>query len=368
MIIVLISNDSDHEIIRICWHEIKNCVSKKIYLLIKEINENYSFVLKYGIICANQDHPWSTNMPKYSHFPITIKTEESRATVTIDFKALAVASEKKDMDAKKRAYGELLEQLKGFPGELHWRTIASDLIPEACRGSLATQQLALSFIELLKNSLDAAIIRREEDNHAPTTVDVIVKVDLSHKDNITISITDNAGGMSKSELEKANRYCSSKENFKDGLSSGSSKAIGFYFGGAGIGLKMLIARISYLSTLEGSKLEKTYILSNKDEPHKIRFSNIEHTTENELQLKGLRITITTPRAVLEEVDNLGCETKKDCATAGSCTTENPNRFFSKPAPFLLGPVPPKKNRHKRRFKAVLYKEPPTANTSAAPAI
>lgn len=211
------------------------------------------------------------------------------ATFTICFKQLAKAIDDKDNDAIYAARKPLSDLLSKFHGDIHWRQVMEAIIPSQYHDSLACQQLNVSFVEILKNSLDAAISRRESFSNAPDSVTLTVKINTSITNKISISIIDNAGGMSDIALQRVARYCDSRVALADSLSSPSSnKKKGLHFGGAYLGMKILIAGIRYASVInDKSRLERKYQNPLQSE---LIFKNT--TTSN---AKGLEITITTPK-------------------------------------------------------------------------
>ena len=164
-------------------------------------------------------------------------------------------TESEYMEPFSKEYQNYVLQLSELAGDLHWnkikRTLAEqcdDKRPEEIelarsllereRLPLVIQALDSSFIETLKNSMDAKIKQFVSKASEESTCTLKIHIFLELKDEITVTITDNAGGFTADYLESFSIAALSGEDVIEPFHSEKEKK-NIYFGGAALGLKHL---------------------------------------------------------------------------------------------------------------------------------
>lgn len=177
---------------------------------------------------------------------------------------------------------EMIDNLMGLTGELAWNDLKRGLISQwhalgAIKGPkqasyeklavaleqkvddepLCIQVLDRTFIELVKNSIDALITHRVvlHEFHGIDTVEIKVLCELED-DEMIVKISDDAGGFLESYIEKFNRRAHDPayrliDHKSDTIKNGPDKK--FYCGGNGFGLEVTRQSIPDMS-IENSEL------------------------------------------------------------------------------------------------------------------
>ncbi|WP_133128068.1 ATP-binding protein [Legionella nagasakiensis] len=210
----------------------------------------------------------------------------------------------------KRIREPYIESLRGLQGELHWCEIKrllseqcnrddpienrlfsslSSVICDAGTAPLALESLDNSFIELLKNSIDAIVLnylKAEAMRTANTTLEMRVALRLVGE-TLSIVITDNAGGFPAAYLASFDTNVRSRRY--DKTSSREKRQYNDYcFGGAGRGLPILCDCVVHGGFSRGDEqFEKIHQVNERETAVAIR---------NTPDVKGAEITITTPVA------------------------------------------------------------------------
>ncbi len=157
---------------------------------------------------------------------------------------------KSAFDKCKSIRDELGEELRELYGQAHWVKIEEAIVPEDYRESLASHQLHESFVELIKNSMDALVyqhLKADAPDSLPTSLSLNVSVDCSNGD-IAIKVRDNGGGMPAQTLNEMDGLIKNKELLEDSKRHESNKSSRLDFGGAGKGLRILIATFAHLGS------------------------------------------------------------------------------------------------------------------------
>lgn len=247
-----------------------------------------------------------------------LKSDNQKITLQIDLKDYYQAyldlcanplSEKyiKNFNLQKNAYSI---ELSDVNGELLWRKIKENLASlcnnenknEALLANLLTKthekalpmaikSLNLSFVELLKNTVDAAIKNRAIDHDG--LIEMFFEISIE-SDNIVILISDNAGGFPQEYLSQFDSYVVKKEYQLTSKSNNKvSEELNCYFGGNGRGVPIFL---SYLLDgaimISSGKLEKRLNVSRTS----VQIENIKHENDK----LGAKIQINSPLTPCEE--------------------------------------------------------------------
>lgn len=182
---------------------------------------------------------------------------------------------------------------KRVHGEVMW----CDLLAAATQGlnpeefekieaSPANTCLRKWFIEIVKNACDERILNHSEAGSSIVRLNLVIDTTVPGK--ISMTLTDNGGGFSPAFLDKVSSP-SLRDNYM--RSPGSQKERGPHsFGGAGKGLRSLIAEVEHGADLDGCHIIKKYHIANLDP--KITFDNSKDGS-------GASITITMPDMPLQ---------------------------------------------------------------------
>ncbi len=152
---------------------------------------------------------------------------------------------------------------------------------------LAVESLDNSFIELLKNSIDALL--KQYLIHA--TADTMLEMDIVFtlkEENMAITITDNGGGFSDSYLERFASYIQTKAYKLKTWSDEKQCARGCYLGGAGRGIPTLCNLI-----LDGEILENRGVSGRR---YQVPAGATAISIRNNPLKKGAEITLVSPLA------------------------------------------------------------------------
>ncbi|WP_133131337.1 ATP-binding protein [Legionella yabuuchiae] len=228
----------------------------------------------------------------------------------------------------------LLGTLSDINGNLHWHyikqllstqcdrddpllsrlyaSLVDDITNPGIDAPLAIEGLNISFVELIKNSIDAILIRYfiQESHTLGTTLKMSVTVQLNEK-HISFVITDNAGGFTEDYLSTFRRSKSMDSKPFAPYSSDKYAHREFLFGGRGIGLASLQEFITFGRIRHSqSVFEKKYLV-NKDDA----FIQLQNTTEG----NGAVIIVTSPLDPCKRLDEIepGLVSSSDV-----CTKEN----------------------------------------------
>ncbi len=197
--------------------------------------------------------------------------------------------EKTDLGMKEafqRERDEASDSLCGAAGATHWLDIKRDLnalcntansseqflsmaLIKEDTGTLVIQSLNNSFIELLKNSMDAMINRYLNGLSVNTTLEVCVSIPGPIiVDSLSVVISDNAGGFPTDYLDKfdefkvTKKYAEYREKDKHASEKGNYNPDSkYYFGGSGSGMNLLCKEMAgemdITNSGEGAKITLT---------------------------------------------------------------------------------------------------------------
>ena len=184
----------------------------------------------------------------------------------------------------KQLQKDLIQQVTGFDATAFWSGMleaaitggVDDELAAVIRESPASKFLDESFIELVKNGMDELLLGRSQDGKSPQ-IDLNLRIDLTgiEHNRIGMILTDNGRGFSPSFLSKVktvesikhyiNHKGSGKQTFSenpDASESDDEVEIDVFpalFGGAGRGLRILMARVLYGDSLVNGKREPKFI-------------------------------------------------------------------------------------------------------------
>jgi len=184
----------------------------------------------------------------------------------IDLGAFLYAHDHKTSDFAdlKKGFNLLFE---GFYGQALWGDILTaateGLSPEESikiEESPASTCLKKSFVEIVKNACDERILSNSAVNSSIVRLNLVVDTTVPGK--ISMTITDNGGGFSQLFLDK---LASPSLRASYMRSPGSEKERGLsLFGGAGRGLRGLIANVEHGAELKGLDIINKYHIDGLD--------------------------------------------------------------------------------------------------------
>lgn len=184
----------------------------------------------------------------------------------------------------KQLQKELIQQVTGFDATSFWYDMLEMAIKDGVdeelaaviRESPASKFLDESFIEIVKNGMDELLLGCSQEGKSPQ-LDLNLRIDLTEMEHnrIGMIITDNGRGFSPSFLSKIktaenikhyiDHKGSGKQTFNENpaaLESDDEAEMGVFpalFGGAGRGLRILMARVLSGDSLVNGKREPKFI-------------------------------------------------------------------------------------------------------------
>ena len=230
---------------------------------------------------------------------------EMSATMTLNLNPY-IESFKKDNAAHLTLKKELTYRLTGFNGTLLWTDMIeqataniSKADKEAINNSPANQFMQESFIELVKNVMDEAILGYLKENKEPQ---LELRLDIGLSNNqIKLSFEDSGRGFPELFLARVNTveqmkvYTDQIGSSKQGIDRTQGDEIAL-FGGAGRGLRIVMARILYGDRLKGDGIrESEYTRPNLSEIAILNHHDVLGATV------GGRIQITTSLEPLQAI-------------------------------------------------------------------
>lgn len=171
---------------------------------------------------------------------------------------------------------------------------------------LVIECLNKSFIELLKNSIDAILVRYAKDNSTTTLLQMEISLSVVDK-MISVVIKDNAGGFSEDYLANFSKITCLQPNNRAKTTQSKLDFDDYCFGGHGLGHIELAKFILQGELLLGkSEYRTAYIV--KEGATEFRICNNAET-------KGAEITLRTPMAPFP------------CFVASTLTAHRSSGFF-----------------------------------------
>ncbi|MDF1828137.1 MAG: hypothetical protein P1U39_07640 [Legionellaceae bacterium] len=241
---------------------------------------------------------------------------------------LPVENNQHAIEAFKKLSNTIESELTGIPGQLRWiealELATQHLTPEqqdTIEKSPAADMMNVSFIEIIKNSIDECIARYYDSNgSASLCMPLSLVIDnTSIPDQVSIQITDTGRGFSPHFLDNI-----STQAMRDAYvnTSGGSDKVNHrdrapLFGGQGRGLRILIADEA------GDVLERTGERIHRFTKPKVSSVELDNATDDDGQVLGARITVTTslePRTRVEHKQD-----QQD--NVHRCTTPTLNLMF-----------------------------------------
>jgi hypothetical protein len=159
-----------------------------------------------------------------------------------------------------------------------------DKTPDSFHCPLVFECLDNSFVELIKNSIDAMVGLYLADNDIDKTLEMTVQLSVQDED-VEVRITDNAGGFSETYLGNFAGYLESKQ-YKYALGKDHKQQGEYYFGGRNRGIPILCNLLLDGEQLLGHGNSKPYY----SVPARSTFINIE----NNPATQGAEIALKSP--------------------------------------------------------------------------
>lgn len=222
------------------------------------------------------------------------------STLEINLLAYIESYYQEDKDQYHLFRAQLIQQVTGFDATVFWPEMLEAILQDKIyseeiariKSSPASVFMEESFIELVKNGMDE-IILAYQFGAIQASLKLTLDIDLSQKDCIKLTISDNGRGFPSSFLLKI-ASIADKEKYIEGKGSVKNNAIysedeleeeslPHLFGGAGRGLRILMARVLEGDSLIPGGCEPKFI---KPEISKLDF-------RNGLNGQGAIIEITT---------------------------------------------------------------------------
>lgn len=232
--------------------------------------------------------------------------------------------------------GELNSAVKGVHGPVLWKELLNSAIE---RRGLAPEKIDEikhspidtfmqdSFIEILKNTMDAIIVNACQNKMA-SVLELGLVIDLSVSDEIGLRLIDNGPGFKKEFLDSTSNvqrqisYMNGVGSLKRKMDDGMHPQL---FGGAGRGLRMLLSKVIY-----GDELVATGVRERKFEP--LKRSEIKFSLRRDGH-SGAVIEIITSLAPLKEV-------KKPVGETGDALGGDEEVVIQLPPPRVKKTTPP----------------------------
>ncbi len=271
-----------------------------------------------------------------SHLTMQANPRGISATLKINLQPYIDTYLSGDKENHKSVRNNLTEQVSGVSGAILWEKLAECALNDAIsRHQLSKDEakaitnspiyefMKKSFVEITKNVMDEAILG---DN---PQLELNLSIDASHPDRFSLILADNGRGFPVEFLKKI-ATLEGKDTYILGAGSEkqrvekklAGKEIPPLFGGAGLGLRDLMAQVVHGAELAGPG--KLYTIYEKPDIAEIEFRNHPRGS-------GAVIEITTSRAPVKE------------------KPEEP----AMAAPIQMGAVPTKKKQSQRGFETPL---------------
>lgn len=207
------------------------------------------------------------------------------------------ASEQEKKEAKRHydeSYAAVVSLVSGLRGDLWWEDVldqfrkVSGFLESSFEGSPADIYMADSFVEIIKNTIDEAIMSAldSESNAAfDGVIELKVVIDTqTHPHEVVLTISDNGRGFKQDFLDKIStpsgldayinkqvlRSSDKIAHLPDRHREGTSAEVIRLFGGRGLGLRILMAWVERASAIERGREVQRYI---KPDVSQIRLSN-----------------------------------------------------------------------------------------------
>lgn len=213
---------------------------------------------------------------------------------------------------------ELASRLKNTPEDIAFASIL--LVKSESNLPVAIRSLNISFIELLKNSIDAWLENSLILRH-PHKLEVRIDLTLNNE-QLSVQIIDNAGGFAQDYINNFDEYVGQK-GYK--YERKSSRKAHFnkelYLGGAGKGMAMFLNYVIDGELMLGQG--KSQKLLNTSEKNSVHISNVDD--END---KGMKMTINSPLKPCEEYQNSPNVKKKSSKNKTVNTQDVKSGIFS----------------------------------------
>ena len=259
--------------------------------------------------------------------------------MTINLQPYINSFKEKDMEAHALYKENLSSKVKGLTGETLWEDMlkaatnaasSKGLSPDDTKlieNSPACTYMRRSFVEIVKNVMDEAVLGAYEAGRK-AQLELDLNIDMSSPGRIELTVRDNGRGFSSGFLEKtstpANRDAYIMETSTNKSRNDEDKPA--LFGGAGLGLRILMAQT------EGDMLEgpgKRTTLYEKPAISEIALSNGPNggaeirvtTSPAPLQEKAFKATSETEAPIKLGMPPIR---KKKTAAAASTTTNDPD--------------------------------------------
>ena len=245
------------------------------------------------------DSGYATPQPDYSLDDVmTLKGGETgiSSTIALNLQPYIDSHNAKDEKGCKRYREVFSEVIQGAGGSIFWQETLDTAIKTAIKeGRLNTEDAAFiehspacefmksSFVEIMKNVMDEAILGHYHEGRN-AQIEMHLNIDISSPDQITLTISDTGRGFLPTFLAK-NATTEGKEAYIKETGShkapSADKKLPKLFGGAGLGLRILMAAVMHGAELPGpGQLKPKY--------EKPAISKVELSNDN-----GARIQVTT---------------------------------------------------------------------------
>lgn len=246
-----------------------------------------------------------TPEPAFNAVQLEGNSDGISSTLKIDLNSY-ITSYKEDDEASFLAHRNAIEEMvSGVLGGDLWTQMLNAALDNAVEhGRLSTSArrvieespacafMVSSFVEIVKNLMDEAILGHYESGKNPK-LELSLSIDISSPDRIGLTIADNGRGFPPAFLEK-NSTPAGRDAYI--LEVGSKKpnydkSLPTLFGGAGLGLRILMAEVLYGDALTGpGRLKPKY---QKPLISEISLGKSDHSS-------GALIQITTSKTPLKE--------------------------------------------------------------------
>lgn len=172
------------------------------------------------------------------------------------YQALILSEQKSEpgvLNELQRQFYECREDLEDWTtsisGELLWKEIKEKLAQNLTLHGLDSNSdpssiplvievLDATFVELLKNSMDACLKHNLSHPQATSMLEMNIQLEIK-EDSITCIITDNGPGFSEAFLEDFETYVHQKQYQNHDIQSEKAQDSEYYFGGAGVGMRII---------------------------------------------------------------------------------------------------------------------------------
>ena len=149
--------------------------------------------------------------------------------------------------------GDILLALKDSKNSMQIEDIGDEIFSISGDRPLVIESMDNSMVELIKNSMDSLIANSLK---SPIESDVILRMSFRlaiNESTVKLTITDNAGGFPESYLANFNEVKRRGELLPSPSVNKLSESTFWYFGGQGLGLRQLFAKVNYGYDLHPNK-------------------------------------------------------------------------------------------------------------------